>query len=85
MNAPVRTCPPSGVPSEAVAEIRYSRVARERDARALFIFFGEPCQTRAMEDAAVRHRSGSDCELDRTMTVRIRTDVRVPRDIPVTC
>ena len=85
MNAPVRTSPSSGVSSEAVAEIKFSREARKRAARALFIFFGEPCRTRAMENAAMRHRSGSDCELDRAMTVRIRTDVRVPRDIPVTC
>jgi len=75
MNAPVRTSPPSGVPSEAVAEIRCSRVARKRAARALFGFvFGEPCPTRAMADAAMRHRPCSNCQLDRTMSAN--KDVR---------
>lgn len=35
-----------------------------------------------MADAAMRLRSGSDiCELGRTITVRIRMDVRVSRGI----
>ena len=38
MDAPVRISPPSGVPSEAVAEIRFSQVARKRAAHSLSFF-----------------------------------------------
>ena len=55
MDAPVRLSPPSGVPSEAVVEIRCSHVARKRAARALSFFSSiEPCPPRAIADAAMR-------------------------------
>lgn len=81
MNAHVRISPPSGIPSETVAEIRCSHVAGKRAARALSFSSTEPCPPRAMVEA-VRPRSNSDfCELGRAITVRIRRDVRVSRGI----
>ena len=58
IDAPVRLDPPSGVPSEAVADIRCSHVARKRAARALSYYSTiEPCPPRAIADAAMRPRS----------------------------
>ena len=49
MDAPVRFSQPSGVPSEAVAEIRCSHVARKR---ALSFFPSiKPCPPKAIADA----------------------------------
>ena len=57
MDAPVRLSPPSGVPSEAVADIGCLHVARKRAARALSFFSSiEPCPPRAIADAAMRPR-----------------------------
>ena len=61
MDAPVRISPPSGVPSEAVAEIRCSHVGRKEAARALSLFSSiEPYPLRAIADADMRLRSGSE-------------------------
>lgn len=87
MNVPVRISPPIDVPSdEAVAEIRFSRMARKRAARALYDFSsGEPCSQKAMTDAAMRPRSSyAPCGLGRLITVRISTGFKVTRGISVT-
>ena len=83
MDAPVRISPPSGVPSEPVAEIRCSQMFRKRAARALSFFSSmDPCPPRAIADADIRLMSGSEtCESGRAITVSMRTKVRVSKGI----
>ena len=86
MYVPVRMSPPSRVPSEAVADMRCSHVARRRTARALSFFSStEPWPLKAMTGVAMKPMSGyAFYELGRAMTVRIRADARMSRYIFVT-
>ena len=82
MDAPVRLSQPSGVPSEAVAEIRCLHVTRKRASRALSFSSIESCLPRAIADVTMRPRSGPESwESGRPIAVRIRTEVRVFKGI----
>ena len=81
MDAPVRLSPPSGVPSEAVAEIRCSHAARKRAVRALSFSSIKLCPPRAIADAMRSRSSLESWESGRPIAVRIRTEVRVSKGI----